>query len=159
MSLARYEALGKRAGEGPSRGHRRRGRSFSSLRPCRARAELQRTILEARWRPGFARKTSSWTSRARRSRSSSRQNRHRQTGPVSPDFLLNIVLSVVIGLTAGVGLAYFIEYLDTSVKTVDDVERYLGVPVIGVIPQKVRPLIEEGRTVPMPRRTGCSAPT
>ncbi len=68
--------------------------------------------------------------------------------PVSPNFLLNVILSVVIGLIAGVGLAYFIEYLDTSVKTVDDVERYLGVPVIGVIPQKVRPLIEEGPDSP-----------
>jgi capsular exopolysaccharide synthesis family protein len=62
--------------------------------------------------------------------------------------MLNIILSVVIGLASGVGLAYFIEYLDTSVKTVDDVERYLGLPVIGVIPQKVRPLIEEGPDSP-----------
>ena len=31
-------------------------------------------------------------------------------------------------------LAFFLEYLDTSVKTLDDVERYLGVPVLAVIP-------------------------
>lgn len=68
--------------------------------------------------------------------------------PVSPNFTLNVILSLVIGLAAGVGLAYFIEYLDTSVKTVDDVERYLGLPVIGIIPQKVRPLIEEGPDSP-----------
>lgn len=68
--------------------------------------------------------------------------------PVSPNFYLNVILSLIIGLVAGVGLAYFIEYLDTSVKTVDDVEHYLGVPVIGVIPQKVRPLIEEGPDSP-----------
>jgi succinoglycan biosynthesis transport protein ExoP len=47
-----------------------------------------------------------------------------------------------------VGLAYFIEYLDTSVKTVDDVERYLNLSVVGVIPQKVRPLVEEGAESP-----------
>ncbi|NCC50093.1 MAG: polysaccharide biosynthesis tyrosine autokinase [Spartobacteria bacterium] len=64
--------------------------------------------------------------------------------PVSPKLYLNIVISVILGLVAGIGLAYFIEYLDTSVKTVDDVERHLGLPVLGVIPQKVRPLIEEG---------------
>ena len=64
--------------------------------------------------------------------------------PVSPNLLLNILISIVLGMGAGVGLAYFIEYLDTSVKTVDDIENYLGVPVMGVIPQKVRPLIEEG---------------
>ncbi len=71
-----------------------------------------------------------------------------RNAPVSPNFMLNIILSFVIGLVAGVGLAYFIEYLDTSVKTVDDVERFLGLPVIGVIPQKVRPLIEEGPDSP-----------
>ncbi len=68
--------------------------------------------------------------------------------PISPNFVLNVMLSVIIGLTAGVGLAFFIEYLDTSVKTVDDVERYLGLPVIGVIPQKVRPMNEEGPDSP-----------
>lgn len=68
--------------------------------------------------------------------------------PVSPNLVLNVLLSLFIGLGSGIGLAYFIEYLDTSVKTVDDVERYLGLPVIGVIPQKVRPLIEEGPDSP-----------
>jgi len=68
--------------------------------------------------------------------------------PISPKYTLNILLSLFLGLGVGIGLAYFIEYLDTSVKTVDDVERYLGLPVIGVIPQKVRPLIEEGPESP-----------
>ncbi len=70
------------------------------------------------------------------------------TRPVSPNLFLNILLSLCLGLGAGLGLAYFIEYLDTSVKTVDDVEHYLGLPVLGVIPQKVRPLIEEGPESP-----------
>lgn len=64
--------------------------------------------------------------------------------PVSPDLFMNVLLSIFVGLGAGVGLAYFIEYLDTSIKTADDVERILGLPVLGQIPQKVRPLIEEG---------------
>jgi capsular exopolysaccharide synthesis family protein len=70
------------------------------------------------------------------------------TRPVSPNLFLNIFLSVFLGLAAGVGLAYFIEYLDTSVKTVDDIERYLGLSVLGIIPQKVRPLTEEGPESP-----------
>ena len=45
--------------------------------------------------------------------------------PFSPNLLLNILISLFLGIISGVGLAYFIEYLDTSVKTVDDVERYL----------------------------------
>lgn len=68
--------------------------------------------------------------------------------PVSPNMTMNLILSLLIGLGAGIGLAYFIEYLDTSVKTVDDVERHLGSAVVGVIPQKVRPLTEEGPDSP-----------
>ena len=68
--------------------------------------------------------------------------------PYSPNMPLLIGISVVVGLVAGVGLAYFIEYLDTSVKTVDDIESYLGLSVVGVIPQKVKPLIHEGMESP-----------
>lgn len=64
--------------------------------------------------------------------------------PVSPNLILNILMSIFVGLGSGIGLAYFIEYLDTSIKTADDVERWIDLPVLGLIPQKVRPLIEEG---------------
>jgi capsular exopolysaccharide synthesis family protein len=64
--------------------------------------------------------------------------------PVRPNKTLNIILGIVIGLAVGVGLAFFIEYLDTSVKTIDDVERALQAPVLGVIPQNVGYLIDEG---------------
>ncbi len=64
--------------------------------------------------------------------------------PSSPNLILNVLMSIFIGLGSGVGLAYFIEYLDTSIKTADDVERWIELPVLGLIPQKVRPLIEEG---------------
>jgi capsular exopolysaccharide synthesis family protein len=64
--------------------------------------------------------------------------------PVRPNVILNITLGIVVGLIVGVGLAFFIEYLDTSVKTIDDVERTLQSPVLGVIPQNVGSLIDEG---------------
>ncbi len=64
--------------------------------------------------------------------------------PVRPNKPLNIALGIIIGLVVGVGLAFFIEYLDTSVKTIDDVERTLQAPVLGVIPQNVGYLVEEG---------------
>jgi polysaccharide biosynthesis transport protein len=70
------------------------------------------------------------------------------TKAVKPNKTLNIILGVVIGLVVGVGLAFFIEYLDTSVKTIDDVERTLQSPVLGVIPQNVGLLIEEGAESP-----------
>jgi capsular exopolysaccharide synthesis family protein len=63
--------------------------------------------------------------------------------PVRPNKPLNIILGIVVGLVVGVGLAFFIEYLDTSVKTIDDVERALQLPVLGVIPQNVGSLIKE----------------
>jgi len=68
--------------------------------------------------------------------------------PVSPNIPLNIMLGIIVGLMVGVGLAFFIEYLDTSVKTIDDVERALQAPVLGVIPQNVSSLIKEGPESP-----------
>jgi polysaccharide biosynthesis transport protein len=68
--------------------------------------------------------------------------------PVRPNIPLNIALGIVVGLVVGVGLAFFIEYLDTSVKTIDDVERALGAPVLGVIPQNVGSLLDEGPESP-----------
>ena len=57
--------------------------------------------------------------------------------PVSPNVTLNLVLGAVVGLIFGVGIAFFLEYIDTSVKTMDDVERYLQVPVLAVIPKDI----------------------
>jgi capsular exopolysaccharide synthesis family protein len=68
--------------------------------------------------------------------------------PVRPKKTLNIILGIVIGLVVGIGLAFFIEYLDTSVKTIDDVERALQAPVLGVIPQNVGLLLNEGAESP-----------
>ena len=57
--------------------------------------------------------------------------------PVSPNVTMNLVLGAVVGLIFGVGIAFFLEYLDTSVKSLEDVERYLQVPVLAVIPKDV----------------------
>jgi len=64
--------------------------------------------------------------------------------PVRPNKPVNIVLGLIFGLIMGVGLAFFIEYLDTSVKTIDDVERTFQAPVLGVIPQNIGYLLDEG---------------
>ncbi|MSU21652.1 MAG: polysaccharide biosynthesis tyrosine autokinase [Pedosphaera sp.] len=68
--------------------------------------------------------------------------------PVRPNIPLNIALGVIVGLIMGFGLAFFIEYLDTSVKTIDDVERALQASVLGVIPQNVGTLMKEGPDSP-----------
>jgi len=68
--------------------------------------------------------------------------------PEYPKIPKNIALGAIVGLIVGVGLAFFIEYLDTSVKTIDDVERALQAPVLGVIPQNVGSLLDEGPESP-----------
>ena len=57
--------------------------------------------------------------------------------PAKPNVPLNLILGAIVGLAFGIGLAFFLEYLDTSVKTLEDVERYLQVPVLAVIPKDV----------------------
>lgn len=57
--------------------------------------------------------------------------------PVFPNVTLNLVLGAGVGLIFGVGIAFLLEHLDTSVKSLEDVERYLQVPVLAVIPKDV----------------------
>src|SRR5579859_355496 len=52
---------------------------------------------------------------------------------VRPNIWLNVSMGAAAGLLFGIALAFFIEFLDTSIKRIDDVERYLGLPVLGVI--------------------------
>ncbi|MEY2542750.1 MAG: polysaccharide biosynthesis transport protein, partial [Verrucomicrobiota bacterium] len=59
------------------------------------------------------------------------------TYPARPRVGLNLTLGMLVGLVIGIGLAFFIEYLDTSVKTMDDVESLLGVPVLAIIPKNI----------------------
>src|ERR1051325_8292623 len=58
------------------------------------------------------------------------------------------MLGALIGLIIGLGLAFFIEYLDMSVKTMDDVEKLLGVPVLAIIPKNIRLLHKEPGDTP-----------
>lgn len=55
------------------------------------------------------------------------------TSPAKPNKFRNILLGLVIGLMGGVGLAFFIEYLDNTVKSAEDVEQKFNVPVLGII--------------------------
>ena len=53
--------------------------------------------------------------------------------PVKPDPILNMAIAAVIGLMLGVGIAFLLEYLDTTVKTEQDVEELLNLPILGLI--------------------------
>ncbi len=54
--------------------------------------------------------------------------------PYKPKKGLNIILSILVGLMGGVGLAFFVEYFDNTVKDSQDIERRLNLPSLGVIP-------------------------
>jgi succinoglycan biosynthesis transport protein ExoP len=63
--------------------------------------------------------------------------------PVRPRVGLNLMLGALVGMVVGLGLAFFIEYLDTSVKTMEDVESLLGLPVLAIIPKNIHLLHKE----------------
>jgi len=54
--------------------------------------------------------------------------------PIKPKKTLNVLIAFVVGLMASVGLVFLLEYLDNTVKTSSDVEKLLGIPVLGIIP-------------------------
>jgi len=60
-----------------------------------------------------------------------------------PRVVFNMVIACFAGLLFGGGLAFFIEYLDTSVKRMDEIEAILNVPLLAVIPQNISILIDD----------------
>jgi capsular exopolysaccharide synthesis family protein len=51
-----------------------------------------------------------------------------------PSYRRNATLGLFLGLAAGLGLAFFLEYMDRSIRTPEQVERYLALPPLGVVP-------------------------
>jgi uncharacterized protein involved in exopolysaccharide biosynthesis len=51
----------------------------------------------------------------------------------SPRIVLNVALAIFVGLFLGVGLAFFFDYLDDTVKNADAIERQFGIAVLGTI--------------------------
>ena len=53
--------------------------------------------------------------------------------PVKPQPVLNIAIALVVGLMLGVGVAFLLEYLDNTIKSEQDIEKLLELPVLGVV--------------------------
>ena len=56
-------------------------------------------------------------------------------GPYKPNVKMNLLLAMVVGLFLGVGLAFFFEYLDNTIKTPEDVEQLIRLPSFGMVPE------------------------
>jgi capsular polysaccharide biosynthesis protein len=56
------------------------------------------------------------------------------TTPVSPNILLNTAIAAVVGFLLGVGLAFLREVLDRRIRTEEQVQQILDLPVLGSIP-------------------------
>lgn len=56
------------------------------------------------------------------------------TGAVSPNTTLNTIIGFIIGLVVSIALVFLLEYLDNTVKSANELEKLLGYPVIGAIP-------------------------
>lgn len=54
--------------------------------------------------------------------------------PVKPNKMMNVAIAGVLGVMVSVGLVFVLEFLDRTYKTPTDVERHLGLPIIGAIP-------------------------
>ncbi len=54
--------------------------------------------------------------------------------PFSPNKKRNIIMAVILGLFVGTGFAFFVDFLDNTVKGPEEVEKLVGLPSLGVIP-------------------------
>lgn len=54
--------------------------------------------------------------------------------PIKPNLMLNLLIAIALGLGIGVGLALLLEHLDDTIKQPEDMEKLLGLPVLGIIP-------------------------
>jgi uncharacterized protein involved in exopolysaccharide biosynthesis len=61
--------------------------------------------------------------------------------PLKPVMLVNMILAVIGGLILALIYAFSADHFDHSLKSIDDAERYLGVPVLASIPKLGRRMI------------------
>jgi polysaccharide biosynthesis transport protein len=85
-------------------------------------------------------------------------NAQKPTAPVGPNRTRNIVLAFLVSLAAGIGLAFLFDYLDDSIKSSDDVGRYLGLPTLALIPHQ-NTVKKQKRGTALASRNGNLSPT
>lgn len=55
--------------------------------------------------------------------------------PIKPNKKLNVIIAGVVGFMAALGIIFLLEFLDRTIKTREDIQRHLDLPVLGVIPK------------------------
>lgn len=60
--------------------------------------------------------------------------------PIKPNKIMNIMISAILGIMASLFVIFLLEYMDNKIKSPQDIEKHLGLPLLGVIPneRKVR---------------------
>ena len=56
--------------------------------------------------------------------------------PIKPNKVMNVLIAFVLGTMIGLFIVFLLEYLDNKIKTTQDIEKHLGLSVIGVIPME-----------------------
>jgi capsular exopolysaccharide synthesis family protein len=73
---------------------------------------------------------------------------------VAPNRVRNILFALFLSLVAGIGLAFLLDFLDDTVNSMEDVDRYIHLPALALIPASKT---DKGRLIGMP--AGGPAPT
>jgi succinoglycan biosynthesis transport protein ExoP len=79
--------------------------------------------------------------------------------PIGPPRVRNILISMLLSLGVGVGLAFLLDYLDDTLKSIEDVDRHLHLPTLAMIPapREARRLLGRGASEPEPGSTTALA--
>ncbi|MCP3876254.1 MAG: GumC family protein, partial [Desulfobacteraceae bacterium] len=57
------------------------------------------------------------------------------TSPVSPNKKKNLLMGIILGMACGIGLAFFLEYFDQTIRTEENIQDHLDMPILSVIPK------------------------
>ena len=56
--------------------------------------------------------------------------------PIKPNKIMNIAIAGVLGVMIGLFIIFVLEYMDNKIKTPQDIEKYIELPILGVIPNE-----------------------
>ncbi|MCR1849947.1 YveK family protein [Paraclostridium sordellii] len=56
--------------------------------------------------------------------------------PVKPSKVMNIAIAAVLGFMISMGIVFTLEYMDNKIKSPQDIEKYIDLPILGVVPNE-----------------------